>query len=265
MQKLIKIFVFVLVSLCSSSVVKGTLYFSEDNNPDGLYKLAITNGKATHLGITGTNGKTVGLAPSASVDLLYGSSWWSLMHINADGSGAVDVGGTDLAEGLAYDPTTGTLYGSIHGTFFTIDPATGAKLTNLPASGDTQGLAYANGFVYGLVCSGDGGGTPGDLFKYDIGAASWSFINNIGLGNIDSVGLAYNPLLDILYAKFDGTSLYSINPDTAQPTLIGDTGIYEGGGLAFVPEPATILLLGLGSLALRRCSGQALRRNRKAK
>jgi hypothetical protein len=64
--------------------------------------------------------------------------------------------------------------------------------------------------------------------------------------------LAYDPQANLLYAKGSQDSyLYSINPVTVTATVIGDTGIANGGGLAYVgttvPVPGAILLGTIGT------------------
>ncbi|MEN6334775.1 MAG: hypothetical protein ABFE01_10975, partial [Phycisphaerales bacterium] len=180
-----------------------------------------------------------------------------ILHINADGSGASSTAGVCPTEGLAYDPS-GVLYGVSNGSFFTVDPIAGTKIANLAAPGfDVEGLAWASGGVYGL--SGPdffaGGTGAGTLLRYDIATDSWTVVGLTGVG-FDNVGLAYDAEAGILYAKGNQDSyLYGIDPLTASAWQIGNTGIVNGGGLAFVgdaaapvvPAPAAILLGGVGA------------------
>ncbi len=240
----------VLSALAAPQAQAGSLYFSEDYNGNGLYLLDTNTGAATHVGASGVISSTVGLTESASPGLLYGSQYFNLLHINADGSGYVEVG-DEMTEGLAFDPTTSTLYGVINGDFFTMDTATGAKLADLASSPYyVEGLAWADGVVYGL---GNGVGALGELFKYDIATNVWTSLGSIGL-DMDQCGLAYDPQTGLLYAKGDQSSyLYSIDPTTLATTRVGDTGIANGGGLAFVadggvvPAPGAILLGSIGA------------------
>ncbi|MBV7255601.1 PEP-CTERM sorting domain-containing protein [Pacificimonas sp. WHA3] len=234
--------------------VSATLYFSEDGNSEGLYVLDTDTGAATNVGTSGVTGSTVGLAPGADNDSLFGTIWADTADINADGSGSTVVGDAS-AEGMAYDPVTNTLWGAINGSFFTIDTGNFDTKSSLASPGqDVEGLAYDGaGGVFGLA---DGG----DLLRYDIFADIWSPIGNTGV-NFDQAGLAYDMATGNLYAKGDQDSfLYLIDALTASITEIGDTGISNGGGLAFVsdavavPAPAAIALFGLGlaGLGLRR-------------
>lgn len=204
------------------------LYFSEDYNGGGLYTLDTATGAATNLGTSGVTSATVGLAPSGDPAVLFGSQWSQLLEINADGSGFSVVGGVGT-EGLAYDPSTGTLYGSINGDFFLVDPLTGANVGTLASPGaDIEGLAWGRGGVFGLP------GTGSDLMFYNPGLDSWSLVGDTGIF-WDSTGLAYDPIADVLYAKGNQDSLlYVIDPNTGGAVVVGDTGIPTGGGLAFL-------------------------------
>jgi hypothetical protein len=110
-----------------------------------------------------------------------------------------------------------------------------------------EGLAYANGFIYGLAGFG---GPRGDLYRYSIIANAWTFVGDTGI-EFNETGLAYDPVLNTLYAigSQDG-NLYRVNPANAFTQLIGPTGLGAlGGGLAFVPvipEPTSMSLWVLG-------------------
>jgi len=255
--------VFVAVMAAATGYAQaGVLYFSQDHNSNGLYTLDTSTGLATHVGLTGTVSATLGLAPSDDPGLLYGSSPWDLLHINSDGSGSSSFS-AQASEGSAYDSSTSTLYGSLSGDFFTLDPNTGTTISTLaPPTGDAEGITFGRGGVFGL----NGHGSNQDqLAFYEPGTNSWSVIGTVlvspthAIGG-DNWGLAYDPDLDVLYALGEfvpagmagSTGLLQIDPDTALATVIGLTGLENtSGGLAYViPEPATALLLGLGILAV---------------
>jgi len=204
----------------------GTLFFSSDYYENGLYTLDTTRGAATHIGVSGVDSENVGLSPSPSDDILYGSKWQILTEINTDGSGYLGIGGVGM-EGLAYDGVN--VYGAINGDFFLVDPTTGANIGNLAApGGDVEGLAYcpSDGYIYGLAVGGS-------LYQYDGTANIWTLVGNTGI-DFDQIGLACDTIGN-LYAKGEQDSmLYRIDRESAVPTAIGDTDISKGGGLAFV-------------------------------
>ena len=205
------------------------LYFSQDSasSGQGLYTLDTATGAATLVGTNNATSANVGLAPSDSSNILYGSDPNGLLTINADGSGTNSVG-IEQTNGLAYDAPNDILYGADGFDFYTVDPNTGNQILPLASpSTALQGLAFGNGGVYGL-------GLSQDLLFYDPNTDNWSVIGNTGQSWPDA-GLAFDAQKNVLYAKQGGdTSLYEINVSTAVATVIGDTGILEGGGLALV-------------------------------
>ncbi|MGB3513891.1 MAG: DUF4347 domain-containing protein, partial [Microcoleaceae cyanobacterium] len=213
------------------------LYFSQDSafNSDGLFILDTTTGNPTFVGTNGNVGANVGLAPSDTSSILYGSEPYDFLKINADGSAANSVIVNDNINdnGLAYDATNDILYGTDGQIFYTINQNTGTPISELdtpPIS--LRGLAFGNSGVYGL-------GLSQDLVFYDPNTDSWSTVGETGISAWEDAGLAFDAEKNVLYAKRgEDTSLYEIDVSTAQPTVIGDTGITEGGGLALVSDNA---------------------------
>ena len=62
----------VVCALAVGQAQAGSLYFSVDDDADGLYLLDTTTGAATHVGASGVTGNTVGLTESGTPGLLYG-------------------------------------------------------------------------------------------------------------------------------------------------------------------------------------------------
>jgi DNA-binding beta-propeller fold protein YncE len=206
----------------------GRLWFLEDSNSNGLHELDPLSGAVMSSRPSGVLGATCGLAPSNYEARLYGSVPFGLTHISTFGGG-VTTHGSEGIEGLAFDYHSSNLFAAINGNFLRIHPVTGANIQSLPAPGDdVEGLAYDSGRqIYGIGSNND------VLMAYDIPTMSWRTIGSLGFG-VDDCGLAYDPVSRRLFLKSQGdTFLYRVDPDTAQPTLIGDTGITRGGGLAF--------------------------------
>jgi hypothetical protein len=228
-----------IAGIARGADTSGILYFSRDSTGTGLYVLNQTTGAATlsGSGISGVTSSTVGLTESNDADILFGSKYAGLLLINADGSGASGLGSTGY-EALAFDPTTGTLYGGINGNLTTVNQSTGGVLATLAAPGtDVEGLTYGgNGKLYGLA--GNGGSPRGRLLAYDIASNTWSTVGDSSI-LFDLPGLAWDPFQNVLYAKgSQDTNLYRIDPATAATTVVGNTGIAQGGGLAFVAFPS---------------------------
>ena len=69
------------------------------------------------------------------------------------------------------------------------------------------------------------------------------------------MGLAFHPQTDVLYGIDNGIGvypdgLYTVDITTGQSSLVGRPQLGNELGLAFVPEPSTILLLLTGALGL---------------
>ena len=238
------VFAMAMAALLVTDVARaqGVLYMVADEGTDALYIVNTSTAAITQIGSLGAqNGQAEGLAPSATPNsFLYAvsnSTSLGLDRINTDGSGFTNVGTsmTDCDRGLAYNTTTGILYGSDNTSFCSIDPNTSVT-TPLPSppGTDTEGLAAdpVNNYVYGI-------NNNEDLVRFDVAANSWSVVGptvNISSGN--DIGLAYDPGTQTLYAVTSSGILYTVNPTTGLATVVGNTGLGTGldVGLAFVPE-----------------------------
>jgi len=195
--------------------VSGILYASSGNggaDAKSLFTLATGTGAATLVGSFGLGtGATLSDLAFGLDGTLYGTDYGQLFTV-ALGSGLAtatsDPFGTANIEGLAVDPTTGTLYGMRWdtGELFTIAPGTG-----IASSVGT----FADIGVGPLALSGLGADSAGVLYV------------SVGGGNGD---------------------IYSLNLNTLTSTLVGDSFAGGASDIAFrvIPEPASIALALLG-------------------
>jgi len=232
-----------LLLLLWSTVSFAQLYFVRDNSGQ-IYTINTTTGAATSVAtVAAITSSTIGATESPNPNVLFASTYTDLVSFNVDGTGATSLGpisGAGIAqtgaEALGFCNTANVLYGLINGNFFTINPATGARIVALAAPGDdVEGLAcnHAANVLYGI------GRTTGTLYSYAPATNTWTTVGSTGLSPTDP-GLAYDPVTAVLYTIDGGTgNIYRINPATAASTLVGPTGLGGvGGGLAFTSAAA---------------------------
>ena len=233
-----------------------------------LYQVDLQTGQASSPKTTGLD-HIVGIA-FGSGGVLYGlTNATAPTHPNAlvvidPVTGAAQlVGATGLqtiVEGdLAWDRTTGQLYGlydlaSGQRRLFTLNAASGAA-TTLPISlsGDPSAMAFDSaGTLYVIDTSLGRLLTVNKLTGETLASVSLSS----ALGSV--AGMAVEPQTHVFYVA-DGDSggtdrLHSLNPPTGVLTVVGPTGLPDGlAGLAFIPEPVSLALLGMGAMILWGC------------
>lgn len=215
------------------------LYMSLDFDFDGLtglYQIDPVTGAATKIGANGADTATVGLTETTDPFVLLGSNPNGVVTINADGSGATQIGNL-LIEALAMDTGTGILYGAQGANFFTVNIATGTNSGALASpGGDVEGLAFNGaGKIFGVDSTGNA------LLSYDIAGNAWTPVGPLGI-DVDNVGFAFDPAGGVLYLKgLQDTNLYRVNPATGTATVVGNTGIAAGGGLALIDNGLKIV------------------------
>jgi hypothetical protein len=169
----------------------------------------------------------------------------ALIHVDPTSGNAGPIGltGLDSIQGLAYDPTSGTLYGS-HAApggmddLVTIHAATGATTLVGPTGFKrVLGLAFdaVNGRLYGIDDDTD------ELLRISKSTGKAFGVGSLGFDGANS--LAFDANSGRLYAISTlGQDLYSIDPATGAGTLIGSGfGTYRVHSLAFDAAANTLL------------------------
>lgn len=118
-----------------------------------------------------------------------------------------------------------------------------------PTGIDGRGMAYdnTNGILYAINYS------DASLYTVDIHTAEATRIGPTGIPS-DMVGLAYDEFTQTLYLNEgdETNSLYTVDVTTGAATLVGPNGFGLIDGLAWIPEPSSIGLLGLGAMFMLR-------------
>ena len=165
--------------------------------------------------------------------------------------------------GIAFDPTTSVLYGSVNfagiSELYTLDIETGTA-TLIGGAGsfpgaiaiDPQGRLYLREQI-----------SP-NLLEFDKITAN--VLNSVTLSlDLGRVGMTFSQdgTFLIVDGEADATdTLYTLDPTTGILTSIGHTGLDNGlVGLAYIPEPSTLVLLLVGVVVSVR-GRRLLRRGR---
>ncbi len=249
--------------------------FGDDGLPATLYDISTVNGAASNpratpldhvAGITvGRGGRLYALTTSSS------STPASLFTLDPATGAAILIGSAGLpgiTEGdLAWDPATRKLHGlySLEGgsrLMFTLDPLTGAAQL-LPNSlpGDPSAMAFAGPDLYVFDAA------LKRLLTVDPATALVRQVTAIPLTFGSAMGMAYDPDRSVFFVV-DGESgaernLRTLTTSGGPVVTVGPTGRPTGfAGLAFIPEPASALLLALGAALVLTGHRRTLRRVR---
>jgi len=225
----------VLLLMSAQAQDQGTLFLVDDSGDDNtLYTVNTNTAVLTFVGPGNCDG--LALSENPSKFLFCSNSDQELFRIATDGSGltfVADIGG-NAARGLAFNTSTGTLYGTDDKDFGTINTTTGAftPLASPPEESEALAADPNNNLIYGLARDDDR-----SLMVYDVATDLWSIVGPTGVEDAAQAGLAFDPTSNVLFAaeKEDSRGLYRINPSNGATILIGSTGIDDALGLTFVP------------------------------
>ncbi len=158
----------------------------------------------------------------------------------------------DVYQGLEY--VGGTLYAAgfsgANATLYTLDPVTGVE-TFVGDSGFNNPL---NGLAYDVNTNTmyASSGRTQELYTIDLSNGALSFIGNMGI-TVGSIEFGSNGLLYGGGAQANTGDIFTIDPATGNPTMIGRTGLVTVvTGLTLLPAPSSLALLGLGGLVASR-------------
>ena len=234
-----------------------------------------TDGQSASSAVVGQNyggANAVGLAQVGSSYYMSQQSTGDVVQINANGTfNQVIVTGIPAATGLLADPANGHLFVSTPGgnnSIYDINPLT--KTATLFESGT---------YIDGLTISSDGktlygADNNGHIYGFDTTTKAIVFDSGFIPGGIDGTALGVGTLAGNIFVNTNGGTVYEVNLSTLAQTLIASLGtrgdfvavdpngtllltqtdsIYRltapsGGGFGSVPEPSSILLVGLGCL-----------------
>jgi len=228
------------------------------NGGTGLFVVNSSTGASTFIGDFGFKGVLTDSFDSKGnlyVIIKGGSTASQLATVNLLTGAATPIGSaTGIAglEAMEFAPD-GTLYAASFGTndLYTLDPTTGAA-TLIGSLGFTGVMDLAwdpfDKTMYAIESLGVGSA----LYSINLGTGAGTLVTDIP-GDDCLMGLTIDSANQFLAMDHCDSSspLYQIDPTTGDLTNLGNTGIGLSMGAATqTPEPATLLLLGSGLLAL---------------
>ena len=262
-----------LLTLGVATTAQGATLYAASYATDSLWMIDTQAGSVTEIGAFGVNFTEGDLAFNSAGEL-YGAFAGSLdqLYTIDPGTGAASLVGpfnfmsTSDVSGLAFD-SADTLFGldSDNNALLTIDAGTGAG--TLFGDGDTKiadigalaGMSFASdGTLYTVDSMSDSLYAFQNLGAGDATADDATFVDTLGtLSWTSGMTFALDGAQMKLYVVDDTwpSQLYTIDLGTmiVAPVPLIDSLPDGIGGLAWViPEPATLALLGLGSLLLLR-------------
>jgi hypothetical protein len=260
MKKLITICVVtvVMVILTSEGHAAYTFGYSvQSDGDDNLYRINLNTGACTKIGPVGYE-DVEGLSFQPGTGVLFGwNNGGYLITINLSTGAGTPLGPSGISgqfdAGLTFD-SAGHLFVTRATTkdLYAANPTTGAA-SFIGSTDPEEVIALADaggGNLWGVSQEYDG--QPLYFVSINKSTAATTVIGSMGLGSGIShgVGIDYAPD-GTLWGIADSGQIFTINTVTGQASVVASS-LSGFEGLAIVPEPATMILLALGSGAVIR-------------
>ncbi len=172
------------------------------------------------------------------------------------------TGGWEYYQSIAFDPISEELYAIVVSTappglgfnyyLATVDPATG-RYSTIGQTHDAVNLVFSDtGELFGMVFGNVSSENPlmGNLIRINKTSGSYTSIGGITPFTTSSADSIFAG--GYIYSTDWGGNIFKTDPETGEGVLIGNTGMGDGLGGLFIPEPSSLALIGLGGLVLRR-------------
>lgn len=120
--------------------------------------------------------------------------------------------------------------------------------SGLPAGSDVSGLELVGGGLFGLALNGS---APDTLVLFDVATGAATHVGETGTNTGSVAGLAFDFNRGGLFMT-DSVSLFAVNTAGGVATLIGSHGVGGFSGIAYVPGPTALGVLGAAAIGLGR-------------
>lgn len=222
-----------------------------------LYTIDLSTGAATLVGSTGLRDIAdiaYDLPSSTMYALTVGADLYTINTSTGAATFVAARAGTTPEGSLAFLLQTGQLFTTASDVLGNVSTSTAAftSLGGAASSSDTDisGLAFdVPGRLFGYAKNGSG---EDSLVRFDTATGASTRVGLTGITASASVGgLAFERSTGRLFLT-DGGALHTVDTLTGAATLVGQHGRTGFSGIAFIPAPGALALLGFGLLAARR-------------